>query len=302
MKTRVVVVSCFVLVAVALAIVVVDFCTDWPGGYRLKQKDLAYIKTEFKTMQAEIDTANEKVKQVRAGLLNDLSEDELLKLVQARTQANPGMAIRLECFASEEVKKEVEKFRKEEKGQLMVRIQQLAQENERLRTAVQGIASLEKKLFFFEEKVRIAQGEDVRQTFNVVVDYGRNLGEMIESGKYNSVHGGIHRFKLSASSNGKQERRVVLFHFNETINTYDAIEKMETAGFHPAAIEDLLALGEIHPGLQLRFWIVALKSTTNTPNGSAVPVLVPHEGRKRGLSVFDFANKWPPYCRFAATQ
>lgn len=287
--------SCFALVV--LAVLVTAFVT----GCSFFEKEKAKKPEVILAKQEAKDTADRRL---------PLTQKEFESMVESQIQAHPVWAISLEQYATEGIKAEIEKFKKEEKGQLMLRIQQLTQENEQLKSSAsvdkQRILDLEKKISLFKEKPRNTQGEDVRLTFHVVVDYGRNLGEMIKAGKYDDVHPNVTQENFPISGHGKQEIEIVLFHFNNSlfhfnnsVNSYDAIEKMEAAGYRAATIEELLALGEAHPGLQLKFWIVALKGASP---GSGVPVLAPGEDKKRVLGIFVFASEWPQYCRFAAVR
>ncbi len=80
----------------------------------------------------EIALADQEVKVVADNRI-PLTQKEFESLVESQIQAHPVWAISLEQYATEEIKKEIEKFKKEEKGQLMLQIQLLTQEKEQLK-------------------------------------------------------------------------------------------------------------------------------------------------------------------------
>ena len=142
----------------------------------------------------------------------------------------------------------------------------------------------------------------VRQTFKVVVDYGRNLGQMIATGKYDWVNESITQENFPVTGQGKQEREIVLFHFNRLISYDDAIAEMGQAGCEPADIADLLALGEAQPELQRQFPIVALKNVWRDPRGYRFVPYLARSGVGRGLYLRCCGADWSESCRFAAVR
>jgi hypothetical protein len=77
---------------------------------------------------------------------------------------------------------------------------------------------------------------------------------------------------------------------------------MEKAGYRPARIEELLALGASQPELQKEFPIVALASVWRGPGGDRrVPYLRwDVAGRRLDLSWFEYG--WTGDYRFAAVR
>jgi len=77
---------------------------------------------------------------------------------------------------------------------------------------------------------------------------------------------------------------------------------MAKAGYRPAPIEDLLALGASQPELQKKFLIVALGSQWRSPDGDlSVPVL-DWDGAERYLGLDWLGRGWGASCRFAAVR
>ena len=100
----------------------------------------------------------------------------------------------------------------------------------------------------------------VRSVYQIVVDYSRPLSEMIEAGNYNWVNQNITRENFPLTGQGRHELEAELFRFNRVISSEDAIKEMDEAGYRPAVLEELLALGEAHLKLQKQFSIIALGS------------------------------------------
>lgn len=142
----------------------------------------------------------------------------------------------------------------------------------------------------------------VRQTFKVVVDYGRSLSEMVKAGRYDWVNENIISENFPGAGHGKAEREIVLFHFNRAISSDDAIKGMESAGYRPAVVEELLALGEVQPELQRHFPIVALGSVWQDPRGNRSVPYLGRFGAERSLDLFCFDDDWDGSCRFAAVR
>ena len=143
---------------------------------------------------------------------------------------------------------------------------------------------------------------NVRQTFRVLVDYSKSLTEMIQAGKYDWKNDDITSGHFPIEGSGQQEKEVVFFHFGRDISSNDAIAEMEKAGYRPARIEELLALGASQPELQKQFPFVGLGSAWQHPGGSRhVPCLGWH-GVGRGLGLRWFGRGWRENWRFAAVR
>lgn len=141
----------------------------------------------------------------------------------------------------------------------------------------------------------------VKPTYNIMVDYTRSLTEMIKAGKYDWVNDDIDSKHLSLKGKGKHELSATLFHFDRYIKSDDAIAKMDKQGYRPAAIEELLALGEKYPDLQREFLIVALGSVWWDLGYRGVPCL-DQSSSDRDLGLYRFSGEWDPHCRFLALR
>jgi len=128
---------------------------------------------------------------------------------------------------------------------------------------------------------------------------------MIEAGKYDWTSSDIteKHFLLPTELNGENVSvSTKLFHFNHVISSKNAITEMYKAGYRPAALAELLALGEAHPELQKEFPIVALGSIWCGRGGNHdVPVLnFDEDGRELVLNWF--VNDWFCSCRFLGVR
>lgn len=152
--------------------------------------------------------------------------------------------------------------------------------------------------------VKVAEfiAKAVRQTFKVCVDYTCNLGQMIADGNYDWVDSDITQEYFPVQGQGKQEREIVLFHFNRVVNSDEAIKEMAQADCSPAAIEELLALGKAHPDLQRQFSIIALKSVWRNPDGYRYVPYLGRSGTERNLYLTYCDYDWDEDCRFAAVR
>lgn len=139
----------------------------------------------------------------------------------------------------------------------------------------------------------------------LVIDYSRTLQEMINAGNYGWTNSNIteKNFPISLEMTGKKvEVSAKLFHFNREISSEDAISEMDKAGYRPATLAEILALGEAQPKLQRQFPIIALGSVWRRADGNRdVPSLnVDGSGRRLYLDWFD--GDWSADCRFLAVR
>ncbi len=113
--------------------------------------------------------------------------------------------------------------------------------------------------------------------FDLTIDYSRSLQEMISAGNYGWVNNDITKkhFPLLTEFNNKKVKILFkLFTFNHSISSENVISKMNKAGYRPATLVELLALGEFYPELQKEFSVVALNSLWRVSrNFYFVPVL-----------------------------
>jgi len=107
---------------------------------------------------------------------------------------------------------------------------------------------------------------------DLVIDFSRDLGQMIAAGKYDWINSDITAEHFPLNGAGKRKVRVELLHFNQYFKNGDeAIAKLKEVNdwlvqqganyrYRFACIEELLALGAVRPDLQRQFPIAALGS------------------------------------------
>jgi len=100
----------------------------------------------------------------------------------------------------------------------------------------------------------------LRTKFPVLVNYGFNLVEMIERGKYDWKNDEITPKNFKIEGSGEIPVDLVLVHFGESITTQDVKQRLSDQGLVSAKIEHLLAFGARYPELQRKFPVVALGS------------------------------------------
>lgn len=141
----------------------------------------------------------------------------------------------------------------------------------------------------------------VESTQTLTVNYDISLADALVLGKYDSVNGNITQANFPPSGKGTQTIEAALFHFDKTMTSKRVIAEMNKAGYRPATIEELLALGQVNPDLQRKYPIVALGSSCVVDGGRNVSYLSwGSNERKCNLSRFDFDLN--DRCRFLAVR
>ena len=145
------------------------------------------------------------------------------------------------------------------------------------------------------EKVIDPTGE-----IKLAIDYTKTVKKSISDGKYDLKNSAItpKNFPVSLKMIGKKvEVSVKLFHFDRGINCLDAISEMDKAGYRPATLMELLALGSLYPELQRRFSIIALGSVWSDEHGRNFVPLLQMFGSKRHLELIWNGCVWTiHYC------
>ena len=165
-----------------------------------------------------------------------------------------------------------------------------------------GAITMENILTLIDKK---EDDQSKKDEINLVVDYSRTVQEMINAGNYGWTNNDImeKHFPLPTELNGKQVSvSTKLFHFNRSISSKNAIAEMDKAGYRPATLTELLALGEAYPELQKEFPIVAFGSIWRRGSDRRhVPVLL-FDGHKRRLALRWFDVDWYVYYRFLGVR
>lgn len=100
----------------------------------------------------------------------------------------------------------------------------------------------------------------VDSTFRVVVNCDASLKKMIKVGRYNWVHPGINNKRFPVACRDTQNVDVHLVRFDREMEFNEILSELDRAGFRPASLAELLALGALYPEEQKRSPIFALGS------------------------------------------
>lgn len=169
-------------------------------------------------------------------------------------------------------------------------------EDEILRVAAtQGDGLLEKFADVLSEAAR-----KPRDVFPIIVNYDLSLGEAIQAGDYQAVHGRITPANFPSTQHGQSELNVVLVRFECRMRSEDVIRELEKEGLRAVELPEFLAFGAKYPDVQRKFSIAGLGSVWQDRKGYRnVPCLYEaSEGRYLDLHWWD--DGWYSYTRFAA--
>lgn len=141
-----------------------------------------------------------------------------------------------------------------------------------------------------------------KTVYSIMVDYSQSLAKMVKAGNYDWVNSDINSKHFPLKGKGKHKLEAVLFHFNRSIESDEAIAEMNKQDYHPATIEELLALGKKYPDLQKEFPIIALGSVWRGPGGGRSVPCLDRGGSERFLSLGWFGYGWDAHDRFLAVR
>ena len=109
-------------------------------------------------------------------------------------------------------------------------------------------------------KALTPDGKPVSDTYLISVDYGRNVEDGVEAGRYHWANSNITSERFPTERKGTAKVEVKLIHFNWSVSTNKALRELDRMGYRPAELHELLALGEKYQEIQRKFPIVALGS------------------------------------------
>jgi len=138
-------------------------------------------------------------------------------------------------------------------------------------------------------------------TYPITVDYGQNLAQMIEVGKYDWVNSDITAKNFPTKGKGKDNLETEIVHFGRSMSSEQVLADLDKMGLRPATLPELLAFGAKHPELQRQFPIVALGSVSLVHGNRGVAYLY-HDERERYLFLDWFDCDWYDYVRFLAVR
>lgn len=172
----------------------------------------------------------------------------------------------------------------------------LRREQELNRRILEGTLDINKVLTKLQ---KIIEGKLERALF---VLSSLSLSDRIALGKYDWVNDDITEKNFPTAVEKDYEVEYKIFHFNRLISSESAIAEMEKEGYRPGNLAELLKLGEIQPGLQREFPIVALGSVWCDALGNRYVPVLDCDDRKRKLDLFWFVSDWNGVYRFLAVR
>lgn len=138
--------------------------------------------------------------------------------------------------------------------------------------------------------------------YPVSVDYGRSVADGILAGQYDWVNVGIVAPHFPTKKSGMHEVKIELIHFDREISTEDALSEIDTRGYRPADLHELLAFGSEHSEIQWEFPIVALGSVWQARDGNRLAPYLDRDDRVRGLDLGWVKYDWLGFYRFAVVR
>ncbi len=140
-------------------------------------------------------------------------------------------------------------------------------------------------------------GCEVVGRYEVSINYGESLGEMIHSASFDEVHPRIsgESFRIVGSGNARLE--LTMIRFIRPVSPSDAAGRMLRQGYRSGMIEELIALGRKYPDLQRGGPIVALGSGMIIDERRYTPILGGSVSM-RSLSLAVIYRKWSTAYRY----
>ncbi len=133
------------------------------------------------------------------------------------------------------------------------------------------------------------------------VDYGRSVHDAILAGAYDWVKGEINSQNFPAKRSGVKSVTVEIVTFDTVLSTGGVLDGLSRAGYRPAELPELLALGEAYPRLQIQAPLIALGSVWQEWGRIFSPYLGGEHGR-RHLLLHSITNDWASDTRFVAIR
>ena len=131
------------------------------------------------------------------------------------------------------------------------------------------------------------------------VNYDRSVVDLLVAGKYDRKNDQITDKNFRSIETGEKKVKFGVFRFTgKIIGSGDVITRMKAEGFRPAKLKELLAFSEKNPGLQSKFYIIALGSIADLFSGRRVVEIGKDEGgHTANLVSFNEENGWhDKYC------
>lgn len=129
----------------------------------------------------------------------------------------------------------------------------------------------------------------------LIVDYSQTLKQMIAGGNYVwRSYIDEKMFPLPVDLIGTKDTcEAYIFHFKKDMLGSEAVKEMEKAGYRPATLPELLALGKSNPDLQRQSAIIALGQIWKSRDGKNIVPYLDNVTGRRVLYLYDFEGLWP---------
>ncbi len=151
------------------------------------------------------------------------------------------------------------------------------------------------------------------EAYELLVDYDLSVEKAAELGRYDVIdhavfNGLFNSLNFKTLQKGKERVIVDLVRFDECFSTDEALRELNTIGYRPAELHELLALGESEPHVQREGMVVALGSILQNKAGR---LYVPCLGKRMLFLAHIMGDKgdlenprdnWDTGVRFAAVK
>lgn len=143
-------------------------------------------------------------------------------------------------------------------------------------------------------------GEMDETSYEVFVDYGQTLQQMIAHGRYDYVDSDISASNFPTQGSGQKKVVVEIVNFGRDMSSEEVLKEFEARGLRAATLPELLAFGATYPEKQREFSTIALGSVWQDRDGrSRVPMLRRSDFWERRLYLYWYGSDWFD-SRFAA--
>lgn len=141
-------------------------------------------------------------------------------------------------------------------------------------------------------------------SFRVVVDYGKPLTYMIDSGKYDWKNVDISLEGIIVEGEGRVEKDLVLVHLNRNVSFEETLNEIDRRGLKPETLESLLAFGAKFPDQQREFPIIALEAEMSIAPFICGVICLDESASRRNLDMVYCSpgHRFGSRCRFLASR
>jgi hypothetical protein len=143
---------------------------------------------------------------------------------------------------------------------------------------------------------------DRYEVLQVSVNRDQSIADAVSAGRYDWACEDINENYFTRTGSGSEDIEIILVCFDKSMTFNDVVEELEKRGLRPVDIQELLAIGEQHPGKQRMFPIVALGSIWEDSEEDQYIQSLDCSGNRRELIRFWVGNKASSWFRFAAVR